>query len=126
MIKSSKPSKQRKFLYTAPLHLRRKLLAAHLSKELRQKYMTRSMPIRKGDEVEVMRGEFKKKRGKISRVDLKEYKVYVEGMTTKRTDGTERQVAFHPSNLKIINLNLDDKRRVKILERKMKKAVKSG
>ena len=84
------------------------------------------MPIRKGDEVEVMRGEFKKKRGKISRVDLKEYKVYVEGMTTKRTDGTERQVAFHPSNLKIINLNLDDKRRVKILERKMKKAVKSG
>lgn len=126
MIQSSKPSKQRKFLYTAPLHVRRKLLASHLSKELRQKYKTRSMPVRKGDEIEVMRGEFKKKRGKISKVDTKEYKVYVEGMTIKRTDGTERQVAFHPSNLKIINLNLDDKRRVKMLERKTKKAIKSG
>lgn len=126
MIKSSKPSKQRKFLYTAPLHIRRKLLAAHLSKELRQKYKTRGLPIRKGDEIEVMRGEFKKKRGKISRVDLSEYKVYIEGMTIKRTDGTERQVAFHPSNLKIINLNLDDKRRIKILERRTKKAIASG
>jgi large subunit ribosomal protein L24 len=123
--KSKKPRKQRKFLYTAPLHIRRKLLSAHLSKELRQKYKTRSMPIRKGDEVEVMRGEFKKKRGKVSRVDLKKYKVYIEGMTIKRTDGTERLIPFHPSNLKIINLNLDDKRRVKILERKVK-AVKSG
>jgi large subunit ribosomal protein L24 len=99
-------------------------LSAHLSKELRQKYKRRSLPVRKGDEVEVMRGEFKKKRGKISRVDSKDYKVYIEGMTIKRTDGTERQVAFHPSNLKIINLNLDDKRRVKTLERKMKKEIK--
>lgn len=122
--KSSKPRKQRKFLFTAPLHLRRKLLSSHLSKELREKYKRRSLPVRKNDEVEVMRGEFKKKRGKISRVDLKKYKVYVEGMTIKRTDGTERQVAFHPSNLKIINLNLDDKRRVKTLERKMKKETK--
>lgn len=111
-------------MYTAPLHIRRKLLAAHFSKELRQKYKTRSMPVRKGDEVELMRGEFKKKRGKISRVDLKKYKVYIEGMTIKRTDGTERQVAFHPSNLKIISLNLDDRKRIKILERKMKKEIK--
>jgi large subunit ribosomal protein L24 len=102
------------------------MLAAHLSKELREKYKTRSFPVRKGDEVEVMRGEFKKKRGKISRSDLKKYKVYIEGMTIKRTDGTERQVAFHPSNLKIINLNLDDKRRVKMIERKTKKAMTSG
>lgn len=76
--------------------------------------------MRKGDEVEIMRGEFKKRRGKVSKVDTKNYRVYVEGITRKRTDGTERQVPIHPSNLKIINLNLDDKRRVKILERKMK------
>ncbi len=118
--KSKKPRKQRKFLYEAPLHMRRKMMAAHLSKELREKYKTRSLPVRKGDEVEIMRGEFKKKRGKVTKVDLKKYKVYVEGITRKRTDGTERLVPIHPSNLKIINLNLEDKRRVKILERKMK------
>lgn len=118
--KSKKPRKQRKFLYNAPLHLRRKMISAHLSKELREKYKTRSMPLRKGDEVEVMRGEFKKRKGKVLRIDTKKYKVYIEGITRKKTDGTERLVPFHPSNLKIINLNLEDKRRVKILERKGK------
>jgi len=118
--KSKKPKKQRKFLHTAPLHLRRKLMAAHLSKELREKYKTRSLSVRRGDEVEIMRGGFKKRKGKISRLDLKKYKIYIEGVTRKRTDGTERQVPIHPSNLRIINLNLEDKRRGKILERKKK------
>lgn len=116
--KSKKPKKQRKFLYQAPLHLRRKMLAAHLSKELREKYKRRSLPVRKGDEVEVMSGEFKGRTGKIARVNLKKYRVYIEGITKKRTVGTEYQVPIHPSKLKIINLKLDDKRRVKILERK--------
>jgi large subunit ribosomal protein L24 len=119
--KSSKPRKQRKFLFTAPLHLRRKMVSAHLSKELREKYKRRSLPVRKGDEVEIMRGEFKGKRGKISRVDLKNYKVYIEGITRKKTTGIEVQVPIHPSNLKIISLNLDDKKRVEAIERKIKK-----
>jgi large subunit ribosomal protein L24 len=116
--KSKKPKKQRKFLHQAPLHLRRKMLAAHLSKELREKYKRRSMPVRKGDEVQVMRGKFKGKTGKISRVNLKKYKVYIEGIKKKRTVGTEYQVPFHPSKLRIISLNLVDKKRIKILERK--------
>lgn len=121
MIKSSKPGKQRKFLYTAPLHIRRKLLSAHLSKELRQKYKMRNFPVRKGDEIQIMRGEHKKKVGKISKVDYRNYKVYVEGITIKSTTGTERQIAIHPSNLKITSLNLDDKKRIKAFERKAKK-----
>jgi large subunit ribosomal protein L24 len=121
MIKSSLPRKQRKFLYNAPLHVRRKMMSAHLSKELKQKYHMRSFPLRKGDEVEVMRGEHTKKRGKITRVDLKKYKVYVEGVTIKKTEGTERQIAIHPSNLRIISLVLEDKKRIKSFERKQKK-----
>jgi large subunit ribosomal protein L24 len=94
------------------------MLAAHLSKELREKYKRRSLPVRVGDEVEIMRGEFKGKHGKIVRVNLKKYKVYVEGVTRKTSTGTEKLVPIHPSNLRIINLNLSDKWRVKILERK--------
>jgi len=122
MPESKKPRKQRKALYTAPLHKRRKLLSAHLSKELREKYKRRSLPIRKGDEVKVLRGEFKGKVGKVSKVDLKKLKVYVEGITRKRTVGTEVQVSIHPSNLMIINPDLSDKRRLLILERSSKKA----
>jgi len=118
--KSSKARKQRKFLYNAPLHVRRKLLSAHLSKELQEKYKRRSFPVRVGDEVEVMRGEFKKRTGKVAKVDLKKYKVYIEGLTRKKVEGREKMVPIHPSNLRIINLNLEDKKRVEALERKLK------
>ena len=122
--KSIQPRKQRKFLFTAPLHVRRKILSGHLSKELRERYKTRSFPVRKGDEVEIMRGKFKKRKGKVSRVDYNKYKVYIEGVTAKRTTGTDYQVPFHSSKVMIINLNLTDKKRVKALERKMKKESK--
>jgi len=119
-IKSIQPRKQRKFLYNAPLHLRRKIVAAHMSKDLKQRFNIRSFPLRKGDEVEVMKGKFRKKRGKVTRIDYKYYQVFVEGMTRKRTAGTEVQVPFHASNLRIINLEMGDKMRVKSLERKIK------
>lgn len=115
---SKQARKQRKFLYNAPLHLRRKMLSSHLSKELREKYKRRSLPLRKGDEVSVMSGKLKGKTGKIARVNLNKYRVYIEGISRKRTVGTEIQVSIHASNLKIINLNLSDKRRIKMLERK--------
>jgi len=116
--KSKKPKKQRKFIRTAPLHLRRKLMASHLSAELKKQYNTRSVPVRKGDEVVVMRGRFKKRSGKIARLDTKKYRVYIEGIMVKRTDGTERQAPIHSSKLKITKLNLQDKKRVKALKRK--------
>ncbi|MGC8993263.1 MAG: 50S ribosomal protein L24 [Candidatus Aenigmatarchaeota archaeon] len=115
--KSKKPRKQRKFLREAPLHIRRKIISAHLSKELREKYKRRSLPLRKGDEVKIMRGEFKGTIGKIVRIDTKNYKVYVDTAKKKRTVGTEYLVPISPSNLMIIKLNLDDKYRMKILER---------
>ncbi len=115
--KSKKPRKQRKFLREAPLHIRRKMISAHLSKELREKYKRRSLPLRKGDEVKVMRGEFKGTIGKIVKIDTKNYKVYVDTLKKKRTVGTEYLVPISPSNLMITKLNLDDKYRMKILER---------
>jgi large subunit ribosomal protein L24 len=115
--KSKKPRKQRKFLYKAPLHLRRKMISAHLSKELREQYKRRSLPLRKGDEVKVMRGEFKGTIGKVVEIDTKKYKVYVDTVKKKRSVGTEYLVPISPSNLMIVKLNLDDKYRLKILER---------
>ena len=123
-IKSKKPKKQREILHNAPLHLRRKILSAHLSKDLRQQFKRRSLPVRKGDEVEIMNGSYAGKTGKIANIDLKYYKVYFEGITRKRTVGTEVQVPIHPSKLKITNLNLDDEFRRKILQRKGVKVEK--
>src|SRR2546426_7508799 len=111
MNKSKQPRKQRKFLFNAPLHLRRKLISAHLAKDLRQVYKRRSLPLRKGDEVKILRGDNVGKSGKVSRIDVKKYRIYVEGVTKKKTVGPEVQVPIHPSNLLIINPILEDEMR---------------
>lgn len=121
-VKSEKPRKKRKFLYNAPLHLRHKLMAGHLSKELREKYNRRSLPIRKNDIVKVMRGKYKGKEGKVVKVDLKKYKIYIEGIRVKKANGKEVFVPIHPSNCMITDLYLEDRFRLKVLERTVKES----
>lgn len=116
-IKSSKPRKQRKFLYNAPLHIRHRMLAGHLSEELRKKYNRRSLPIRKKDVVRIMRGEYKGKEGEVIRVDIKKYKIYINGVSVRRSDGKDALVPIHPSNCMIVDLYLEDRMRRKVLER---------
>lgn len=119
--KSSKQKrKQRKYRYKAPLHIRHKFVAANLSKELRKRYYRRNLPLRKGDSVRIMRGSFKKKTGKISNVNLRNLKVFIEGIQQSKRDGTKVNVPFEPSNLQITELNLEDKKRMEIIERKTK------
>ena len=117
-MKSKRPSKQRKALYQAPLHRKHKLLSAHLSKELRKQWNKRSLPVRKGDEVKVMRGKFKGTTGKISKIDLKKLKVYLENVKRKKVSGEETFVPTHPSKLLLINPVMDDSKRKKVINRK--------
>lgn len=125
--KSSKqPRKQRKYLANAPFHLKHKFLSAHLSKELRKKHGKRSMPLRQGDEVLVMRGSFRKKKAKVSKTDLKKTRIALENIQRTKKDGTKVNVWFHPSALQIQSLNLDDKKRIKALERTANKSQKSS
>ncbi|MBD3252459.1 50S ribosomal protein L24 [Candidatus Pacearchaeota archaeon] len=119
--KSSKqPRKQRKYLANAPLKTRRNLLSCNLNKKLREKYKRRNFPLRKGDEVKILRGEFKKKTGKTSSVDLKRIRVSIEGINRTKKDGTKINVYFNPSNLQIQDLNIDDKKRIKSIEKEKK------
>jgi len=127
---SKNPGKQRKFVYHAPLHVRHKLVSVQLSKELRAKYGKRNISARKGDEVEITTGEFKKKTGKIRKINLKKMKIYIDGITRKKVEGTDIQVPINPSNLKIVNLNLEDKKRVeklgvKVVKNDTSKKIKS-
>ena len=112
------PRKQRKRLYNAPAHLRHKLMAAPLSPELAASKKTKSFPVRKGDTVRVVRGDHIGFEGKVSRVDLKRYRIFLEGLTREKVDGTNIFVSVHPSKVIIKNLKLDDKWRKVILERK--------
>jgi large subunit ribosomal protein L24 len=117
-IPVTKPTKQRKRLFQAPAHVRHKLLAAHLSPELRGSHIVRSFPVRSGDTIRIMRGDHKGFEGKISRVDLSNYRIYVEGLTREKVDGSTIFIPIHPSKVIVTRLNLDDKWRKEILEAK--------
>ena len=117
---SQKPRKQRKWRQNAPLHRRRKMVASTLSRELREKYNRRSLPVRKGDKVKIIRGEFKESGGEITRLDPKNYKIYIEGINIKKSDGTDVERAIDPSNVMITDLYMEDKKRREILERKIR------
>ncbi|MBS3090527.1 50S ribosomal protein L24 [Candidatus Pacearchaeota archaeon] len=112
--------KQIKYRHNAPLHIKRKFFSANLSKELRRKYSKRSFGLHKGDIVKIMRGEFAGKKGKITGIDTVNLKVYVEGVQKAKKDGTKLNIAFNPTKLQIVELNMDDKKRIKSLERKTK------
>ncbi len=116
--KSSKSvRKQRKYRYNAPLHIKRKFLAAHLNKELRKKYSKRSLIVRKGDRVKVERGKFKGKIAKINKVSISEQLVYLDGIDYTKKDGSKISIGLHPSNLTILELVMDDKERLQSVQR---------
>lgn len=112
------PRKQRKQLYTAPAHLRHKFMTAPLSPELAASKGVKALPLRKGDTVQVMRGDHKGFEGKVNRVDLKRRRIFIEGLTREKVDGTTIFVPVHPSKVMIKNLKLDDKWRQAVVERK--------
>ena len=123
-MSSKQPRKQRLARYTAPYHRRHREMSSPIDKGLRERQLSRgfmyprAMPVKKGDRVMIVRGEGKSKSATaVSLVDRKARKVYVEGFTYFKSDGTELQRPIDASNLVIINPDWSDIRRRKILNR---------
>lgn len=115
---STSVRKQRKYRFNAPLHIKRKLTSSHLTKELRLKYSRRSVPIVKGDKVKVVVGQFSGHVGKVDRVDVKRTRIYISGIEISKKDGSKTTYPINPSNVIITELNLEDKKRAMMLEKK--------
>lgn len=93
-------------------------MSSPLSKDLRSKYNVRSMPLRKDDEVQIVRGHFKGQQvGKVIQVYRKKYVVHIERIQREKANGATVHVGIHPSKVVIVKLKLD-KDRKRILERK--------
>ena len=116
---SKQPRKQRKYIANAPLHIKKKFVSVNLSKELRKKYGKRNIGLRKGDLVKIKRGKFKGRQGKILKIKLKLKKITVDGINVKKMDGSKVNVKLQHSNLQIIELNLDDKKRLEKLKKEV-------
>merc|ERR1712102_26074 len=115
---SSCARKSRKAHFNAPSHLRRKIMSASLSKELRSQYNVRSMPLVKDDEVKIVRGHFKgEQTGKIITVYRKKYVIHVERISREKANGQTVHIGIHPSNVVITKMKLTADRK-KLLEAK--------
>ena len=95
-------------------------MTSPLSKDLRVKYGVRSMPIRKDDEVQVVRGHHKGQQvGKVVQCYRKKFCVYIERIQREKANGASVYVGIHPSKVCIVKLKMD-KDRKKILDRRAK------
>jgi large subunit ribosomal protein L24 len=115
---SRKPSTARRNMYNAPNHKKRKYISAPLSPNLRVEYGTRSMPVIADDTVSITKGDRKLAEGRVLRVNTKDLKIYVEGVTRTRQDGSTVQIPIRAENVMITRLNLDDSWRRDMLERR--------
>ncbi len=113
LLKTIDPSKQRLSRYEADIRLRNKHMHVHLPKESRQKLGKRSVAVRVGDTVKILRGDYKGKSGLVTQLDTKREKVFIQGLMRKKMDGKEAFLAFPPSNLILMNMETKDKKRVK-------------
>jgi len=103
-------------IYQAPHHFKSKQLGSMLSKELQEKYHKHSARVVEGDNVKVMRGEFKGIEGKVTQVSSEKNGVAIEGIKREKLKGGNVDLYIHTSNLMITNLNLEDKWRQNRLE----------
>jgi len=103
-------------LYNAPLHKKRKWISSHLAENLLLKYDRRSLPVVKGDTVKVMRGNYRGHEDKISKVNVRDQTVEIEGVTITTAKGTKIAKPIHASTLLITKLNITDKWRRQKLE----------
>ena len=114
----TKPSTSRRQRYKASNHKKRKFISAPLSPSLRAEHGTRSMHVIVDDTVSITKGDRKLSEGRVIRVNTKDCKIYIEGVTRTRMDGSTVQIPIKPENVLITRLNLNDQWRRSILERK--------
>merc|ERR1712107_478088 len=102
--------KSRKEHFQAPSSVRRVIMSAPLSKELREKHNVRAIPIRKDDEVVIKRGTNKGREGKVTSVYRLKYVIHVERVSREKTNGQSVPIGIAPSKVEITKLNLDKDR----------------
>ncbi len=130
MVKSSKPGKQRKSQANAPLHVKRKRIRARLLLDKPDARLAgiRSVTIRVGDTVRIVRGDHahggkrvggKRKadpvNGKVINVDSNSGRIFIEGVTITKSDNREEALPVHSSNVVVVKLDETDKLRMQQL-----------
>lgn len=115
---STKPNKQRKYVYNAPLHIKNNFLSCNLTKSLRQEYDLRHTRVTTKDTVKILRGEHRGKTGNVTQIDMKNATIHIKDITRKKVSGQDVNIPIKVSNVQIIELDTKDDKRLKSLRKK--------
>uniref|UniRef100_A0AC35UEL3 KOW domain-containing protein n=1 Tax=Rhabditophanes sp. KR3021 TaxID=114890 RepID=A0AC35UEL3_9BILA len=108
---SSSSRKSRGRHFNAPSHIRRVIMSAPLSKDLREKHAVRSVPIKVDDEVMVATGRSKGNTGRVVKCYRKKFIIQIDKVVREKANGTQVMTGIHPSNVVITKLKMDEDRR---------------
>src|SRR5580692_5752534 len=114
--RSIQPRRQRKALYDAHSAERRRRMSVALSRELRQRYGRRQVPVRKGDTVRILSGSFRGREERVAKVVRRDYTVTLDNVTGKTGDQKLKPLPIRLAHLLLVRLNLSDPWRRRILK----------
>jgi len=114
--RSSQPRRQRKALYEAPTSERRRRMGVALSRELRQRYGRRQLPVRKGDTVRILQGSYRGREERVAKVLRRRYAVTLDNVTGKTGEQKLKPLPIRLAHLVLIRLNLSDPWRRRVLK----------
>lgn len=114
--RSVQPRRQRKALYEAHTTERRRRMSVALSRELRQRYGRRQVPLRKGDTVRILSGSFRGREERVAKVSRRDYSVTLDNVTGKTGDAKLKPLQIRLPHLLLIRLNLSDPWRRRMLK----------
>lgn len=92
-------------------------MSCALQKDLKSKFSVNSIPIKRDDEVKIMRGSFKGREGKVLSVYRRRWCIYIDKIVKDKVNGQQVQIPIDPSNCVITKIKMD-KDRKELLERK--------
>jgi large subunit ribosomal protein L24 len=110
------PRKQRKAVFSAHNFARRRFLTVPLSRELRQRYGRRQLPVRKGDTVRVISGSYEGQEERVAKIDTRGRTLTLDNITVKKADQKLKALPVRPNHLLLTKLNLVDSWRRRILK----------
>jgi len=106
---STQPRKQRLANYNRNQHAQMRAMSAHLSDELLKEYsLVRSVTVRKGDTVKVVRGIFKGHTAKVVKVFPQRGFITIDEATLTKADGKKVARMFRPSKVILTKLDMSD------------------
>ncbi len=107
-VNSKQPRRQRKALYRHKNHQRSKLLSARVANFLREEYGIKKIPLRVGDSVKIVKGEFTEFEGEVIEITNNQ-RAKIKEATFDKADGTQFHPAIHISKLVITKFSKEKK-----------------